>query len=120
MSQTLPPTLSGFLPLVNIGGIPCALIPTVHTVTYSGGTTLAEALASMNEQIVASAATVARQDADLADAIAFLIERFDYQPSEHATGNTYLTPLFTELEKVPSDSAPESQRPVPATEGGIA
>lgn len=104
-----------YLPLMNVPGLgPCVLVPTVRSVRYSGDTTLAEALTAINRQVVENAALVARNDVDVADMKQWLIERMGYEPGEHVTGNTTLTPMFAELDKVPSAS-PDEAAPV---EGG--
>lgn len=104
-----------YLPVVNVAGLgPCVLVPTVRSVRYDGSTTLAEALTAINQQVVESAALVARNDVDVADIKAWLVEHLGYAPGGHVTGNTTLTPLFAELDKVPS-ALPDEAAPV---EGG--
>ena len=114
MSQQIK-VMEGYLPMVLVPGVgPCVLVPTVGSVRYAGNTTLGEALTAINEQVMANAATVARNDVEVADMKAWLVEHLGYAPGDHVTGNATLTPLFAELDKVPS-AAPDEAAPV---EGG--
>lgn len=97
------------LPIVNVNGVPCVMIGTTKDVIYNDEFTLEEALAAFRGEILASAATVTRNDADLADMKAWLIEHLGYTPKQHDTGNVYLTPLMTEIERVPSVSEPAAE-----------
>lgn len=104
----MPRIVENYLPIVSTTQGPAVLIPTVQGVRYSGNVTLAEALAAIQTQVTESAALVAEDTARVADMRTFLTERFGYVPTEHNTGNTYLTPMFQELPKVPTETSIES------------
>ena len=106
--MSLPQIVQGYIPVISINGQMYALVPTVETVSYSGTVTLAEALTAINEQITATASAVAQQDAALAKVTSFLIEHFDYKPSEPSADAYYLSTLFAMLDKVPSSAEPEA------------
>lgn len=99
----VPAVIEDCLPVVNIPGFgPAVVIPTTRGIKFAEGVTLKTALDAMAEQVTASAAAVARMDTELSDVIAWLTEQFGYVKQDHQTGDTYLTPLFTQLPKTPT------------------
>lgn len=100
-----PAIVEGFLPVLfdPVTGGTRVHVPTVHTVRYEGDTTLAEAMTAQNEQMVATASVAARATMDVADVVRWLTEHYGYIPAQTNSEASFLTPMFAELPKVPTE-----------------
>lgn len=103
------PTLENYYPVVNVQDVgPCVLVPTAKIVKFSENMSVEAALNAMNEQISASAAQVARMDAELADTLVWLADHHGYIKGEPNPAGEYFVHAYAPLAKVPSDASPET------------